>query len=677
MQCSPLGCCNARCLSDKGHLLCTGCRVATYCSKACQKQAWKQHRTPCKQRAQQQTDERKAAEFYDQGFEYQQAKDLGRSAACYRLAIQLDAGHPGAPANLGCVLQRLGDISGAITAYRQAISLQSSPRSETDTVVDAMSNLSVALAQTDDFKGAIEMAEGALRLAPNDPEATHNILDFRTRLHQQSKDNVRARLSTLERLESEFADAPNAPVVSDLVRLLTQLDQFGLRCGFERSPLAESGQEFLEATTILSRWLTDPEAEAAVLELHQEPGSVFSELFTSWQESTIDFCSIGGNSDPIQYYSTLLVSVLLRMAQDVHAHPYFKTILPTNDTTHLWFLDMAYRLHCHQTHSHPIPHDYSSGGELYLLITKESKEAVEVNKGKQGSSSHDAKPKIPDLTAVKPTDATTPNVSSEAQEGEGAAAVPLVKHVTKYGADRFEKSDQCGYCSAGANHKCAECRMVFYCCKEHQVLAWVDHRAACTALKHRRHMIEQDATLAFQMPEKKTFQFEPADFAVRMHATTAEYAIARSLKVEEKDQFDWSTRTEGGVCHKALSFTPKSLKKYQETRWKQLKTDRRFNNAVECVERATSCGILAGAAAPTGMAPRVVGGALIMSSEGGPTMLQYGQAAQNTDEHAACACCAPENEEPGPGMPAIVVNPELRCSAQFDKACARFKAQKA
>ena len=67
-----------------------------------------------------------------------------------------------------------------------------------------------------------------------------------------------------------------------------------------------------------------------------------------------------------------------------------------------------------------------------------------------------------------------------------------------------------------ADEVCTSFRMMYYCCKEHQVLAAMAfHKKECAALKQSRAENKAAADLAsIRMPEDCRFEFQPNDFAV-------------------------------------------------------------------------------------------------------------------------------------------------------------------
>ena len=56
----------------------------------------------------------------------------------------------------------------------------------------------------------------------------------------------------------------------------------------------------------------------------------------------------------------------------------------------------------------------------------------------------------------------------------------------------------CKACGLKASMKCSACKKVSYCCKEHQVLDWKQHKSVCKGLCNSSHNISLHSVTQFK-----------------------------------------------------------------------------------------------------------------------------------------------------------------------------------
>lgn len=44
-------------------------------------------------------------------------------------------------------------------------------------------------------------------------------------------------------------------------------------------------------------------------------------------------------------------------------------------------------------------------------------------------------------------------------------------------------NNECGVCKIPCERKCSSCKLIYYCCEEHQKSDWTVHKAVCRPFK--------------------------------------------------------------------------------------------------------------------------------------------------------------------------------------------------
>lgn len=136
-----------------------------------------------------------------------QAEEQGRpaddAAACYRKALQLDAGLSAAHNNLGQLAHQQGDVAGARAAFQEALALD--PEQP-----EARYNLANLILESGDAELAVAELKRVLQLAPDFADAHYNLAVALERLGGRAQ--ARAHLQRYLELESTgpWADAARA-----------------------------------------------------------------------------------------------------------------------------------------------------------------------------------------------------------------------------------------------------------------------------------------------------------------------------------------------------------------------------------------------------------------------------------------------------------------------------------
>jgi serine/threonine-protein kinase len=99
-------------------------------------------------------------------------RDLDGAIKAYQAALLLNPDYPQAHHNLGIVLDRKGDLVGAIKEFREALRLKERLK---EGYPEAHTNLGAALAKKGDLDGAIKEYRKALALNENFPDAHNNL----------------------------------------------------------------------------------------------------------------------------------------------------------------------------------------------------------------------------------------------------------------------------------------------------------------------------------------------------------------------------------------------------------------------------------------------------------------------------------------------------------------------
>src|SRR6478735_5862803 len=97
-----------------------------------------------------------------QGIDALKAGDIEKAKQILGDAHQKDPQDPQAAFYYAVALDNAGDIDGAIAGYKEALTLEPN-------LLEARQNLSAALVDKKDFKGALEVADPGLKQNPDDP----------------------------------------------------------------------------------------------------------------------------------------------------------------------------------------------------------------------------------------------------------------------------------------------------------------------------------------------------------------------------------------------------------------------------------------------------------------------------------------------------------------------------